>query len=208
MKQVPYEMNRGSSCALCCYVMAARFLLPDQDISFEQMARVADYHKGYVVWGGAVWLWMMERGIHICDFDVIDYDAVTRNGVDGLRESTTAQDFEFYYKNTYDLAKSMREMTEVYRHPFFQYRHGRVGWDDVEREFRKPGICDVTLDMGLVDAGRSGLHRVILLDIADDNVAFHDPNRTGDGAERHVEKKVFRQAMESLGDAELCRYYL
>jgi hypothetical protein len=42
MKKVPYEGNRGNSYALSCYVMAAQYLWPDKNITFEQFAKIAN----------------------------------------------------------------------------------------------------------------------------------------------------------------------
>jgi len=208
MKRVPYEPNRGSSCALSCYTMAARYLLSDQNITFEKLAKITGYHKGYVVWGGTVWAWMMEQGIFITDHDIIDYEDIAQSGLSGLEESVSAKDFEYYKKNTFNLEKSMKEMVSAYQHPNFKYIKGAVSWEDIEQNFAKPGICDVTLDMDIIDKGRSGGHRVILLDITDTEVVFHDPNKAGNGAHRRAPKHLFQQALVNLGDVELCHYSL
>ena len=56
MKQVPYIANPDDSgCALACYTMVAQYLLPSLHITFEQVAEIADWKSGYVVWGFPVW---------------------------------------------------------------------------------------------------------------------------------------------------------
>lgn len=50
MKQVPYHDNPGNACALACYTMVTQYLLPDVDITFEQLGQLSDWQPVYVVW--------------------------------------------------------------------------------------------------------------------------------------------------------------
>ena len=86
MKQVPYHGNPGNACALACYTMVAQYLLPDMHITFEQLAKLADWKEGYVVWGFPAWKWLMDQGLYVVDYDVIDYEAWAKDGVSGLRK--------------------------------------------------------------------------------------------------------------------------
>ena len=208
MKKVPYEPNRGNSCALSCYTMAARYLWPDEDITFEQLAKTADWRRGYAVWGFRVWKWMMDKGARIVDYDVIDYEAWAKEGIRGYKNSVSKEHFDWVYKHSYDLEAETQNIGLAFEHPNFTYVRKEIAWADVEREFKKPGICDLTLNIGLIDEGRDGIHRVVLVDITDTEVVFHDPNKAGDGAYRRVSKKLFKSMMESLRGAELCRYSL
>jgi hypothetical protein len=210
MKQVPYEGNRGSSCALSCYTMAARYLWPDKDITFEQFAKLSDYHNGYAVWGFAVWKWMVEQGARIVDYDIIDCEAWARDGLKGLENSISPKHFKYYTNLTFDIDKDTKNLQAIFGQSGFNFIKKKITWGDVEREFRKPGICDLTINARIID-DREGfsLHRIILLDITDKEVVFHDPNNDFGGANRHEPLEKFKKAFANVPDgAELCRYSL
>lgn len=206
MKTVPYQRNPGNACALACYTMAAQYLLPERDVTFEKLAKLADWKKGYVVWGFAVWDWLMDQGIHLIDYDVVDYEAWAKEGVDGLRRSVPEKEFAFYEENTYDLEKESELIDLMYQHPNFTYKKQKPAWSDVLAEVRKSGICDVTLNLRTLNH-QDGLvvHRVVILDINETRVVFHDPN---DKPGRKEPIAHFKSAFEALGAPELARYWI
>lgn len=209
MKQVPYHGNPGNACALACYTMIAQYLLPDKHITFEQLAKLANWRKGYVVWGFAVWKYLMDEGIHMVDYDTIDYAAWAEKGAEGLRESTSPKEFEFYESNTYDLEEESRLVHLMMDHPNFTYVRRKPTWEDVVNEFRKPGICDLGLNKRALDRQEGFvLHRVVVIDISEDEVIFHDPNQDSSGAYRHEPLSFFREVFESIDGPELARYSL
>src|SRR3989338_7082562 len=97
MKRVPYCGNPdNSACALACTLMAAQYLLPKKNFSFKQFSRIAERKEGFVVWGFQLWHWLMEQGIHITDYDTLDYEAWSKEGVNGLEVSVPEEDFKYY----------------------------------------------------------------------------------------------------------------
>ena len=209
MRDIPYFANPGNACALACYAMVAQYLLPDQSITFDQLATVADWRKGYVVWGFPVWKWLMDKGVRITDYDSIDYQAWADSGVEGLRQSVPAKEFAYYQQNTFDLAAEGKNAAAVLSHPNFTYVQHTPTWQEVVAECKKPGICDITLNRRKLN-GQSGFdgHRVVIIEITDTDVVFHDPNREGTGAYRREPIELFRAAVEDFGAFELARYSL
>lgn len=209
LTDVPYEANPGNACALACYTMVARYLLPDENITFEKLGKIADYRPGYVVWGFAVWQFLMDRGVHISDIDLIDYDAWSREGTNGLARSVPAKEFNYYQEYTYDLEVESKNIQLVFHHQNFEYLRKQAIWSDVETEFRKPGICDLTLNSRVLKR-RDGLavHRVVLIDISNEYVVFHDPDGGCEGAYRREPLNHFRRSFEALESAEIARYSL
>lgn len=207
MRQVPYHGNPGNACALACYTMVAQYLLPNKGITFEKLAKIADWKKGYVVWGFPIWKWLMDKGIHITDIDVYDIKLWAKEGTEGFRKSFSAKEFQFYKDNTYDLDVISKQLSMVNNHPNFTYVRKKLTWDDVGKEFKKPGICDLTLDGRKLhrEKGFSG-HRVVLIDITDKEVIFHDPVKDNSGAYRHEPIEHFRASFESLDGPEIARY--
>jgi hypothetical protein len=209
MRQVPFHENPGNACALACYTMAAQYLLPDLNITFEQLGKIANWYKSYVVWGFPVWKWLMDQGLYITDYDVIDYDAWVKDGIAGLKKTPIAdEEVNFYIKNTYDLEATRQDIALAFDHPHFRYVMRKPTWKDVLLEFNKPGICDLTLNSNALNKldGFSG-HRVLLIDITEDEAIFHDPSERG-GPYRHEQLGFFRKVFESIDGPELTRYSL
>ena len=209
MKNVPYQGNAGNACALACYTMAAKYLLPDEDVTFEKLAEVADWKQGYVVWGFAVWKWLMDRGLHIVDYDTIDYLAWSKNGQDGLKVSVPEKEWEFYKENTFDLKEESKNIILAFNHPNFTYKRRRPTWEDVLREHNLPGVCDVTVNSRRLNhkKGFSG-HRVVLLDITDKEVVFNNPQGDWSGEKRREPLAHFRKVFKDMEEPELARYYI
>lgn len=207
---VPYYGNPSNTfCALACYAMIGQYLLPDTGISFEMFGELADYKPGYVVWAYPVWQWLMDHGIYIHDQDISNKDAWVKEGVVGLKNSVGKKEFEFYRKNTYDLEAVTEQLKLVNNHPNFLYTQKKVTWEDIVNEFNKPGICDLTLD-GKFLSRKEGfsVHRVVLLDITQHEVVFHNPRVDNNGALQHEPLEHFRRAVENLNGPEVCRYWV
>lgn len=209
MKNVPYHANPGNACALACYTMVAQYLLPDKRTSFEELAKLAEWKKGYLVWGFSVWEWLMNQGVHMIDYDVIDYEAWAKDGVEGLRKSVPVKEFKFYKDNTFDLELESKKVNLMLNHSNFTYVRRKPTWADVVREHEKPGVCDVTLNSRVLNQTDGfSLHRVALLDITDTKVVFNDPDKAGKGAGRRESLAHFRKSFEDVEAPELARYYV
>ena len=209
MKSVPYIANPGNACALACYTMAAQYLIPEEQFTFEQFAKIAGWREGYIVWGFSLWKWLMDQGIHVTDYDTIDYEAWATDGMKGLQKSVPAKEFQYYKENTYDLEQEGLLVEKMLHHPNFTYKQQTPKWADLIHEFNKPGICDVTLNARRLNKEDGfSIHRVVLIDISDDTVTFHDPNKQASGAYRKESLEHFRRVFESMEAPELARYYL
>lgn len=209
MKHVPYLANPGNACALACYTMIAQHLLPNDNITFEHLGKIAGWRKGYVVWEFPVWQWLMGRGVHITDYDVIDYDTWAKDGIAGLQRSVPSEEFKWYKANTYDLNEVTGHIRTVFDHSNFTFYHRKPTWDDVLAEYAKPGICDIVLNSQTLNH-KTGFaaHRVVLIEITDTEVIFHDPNYEGTGAYRHEPIEHFKKAFTDLESPALARYSL
>lgn len=209
MRDVPYHDNPGNACALACYTMIAQYLLPDVGITFEQLGKIAGWRKDYVVWEFPVWKWLMDRGVYITDYDVIDYEAWIKDGIDGLKRSVPEEEFKWYQENTFDLNEVTAHIRTAFSHENFSFVHRKPTWKDVLAEYNKPGICDVVLNSHALN-GKEGFaaHRVVLIEINDTEVIFHDPNYDGSGVYRHESVEHFRKAFEAIESPALARYSL
>lgn len=209
MKQVPYHDNPGNACALACYTMIAQYLLPNANITFEQLGKIADWRKNYVVWEFPIWKWLMDQGVYITNYDVIDYEAWSKEGVTGLKNSIPPEEFKWYKENTFNLNEVTSHIQQAFIHPNFTYFRKKPAWEDVVSEYEKSGICDIVLNSHALNRkGGFAAHRVVLIEITDKEVVFHDPNHDGSGAYRHESIDHFKKALNSIESPALARYNL
>ncbi len=209
MRQVPYHDNPGNACALACFIMIAQYLLSDTEVTFERLGKIANWRKDYVVWEFPVWQWLMDQGVYITDYDVIDYDAWSKEGVSGLQNSVSPEEFRWYEENTYDLNEVTGRIQQAFHHPNFAYFRKKPTWEDVVAEYEKPGICDIVLNLHALNRKEGfAAHRVVLIEITSKEVVFHDPNDDGSGKYRHEPINHFKRVLESTESPALARYSL
>lgn len=209
MRIVPYHDNPGNACALACYTMVAQYLLPDAGITFEQLGKITDWHPDYVVWEAPFFVWLMNRGAYITDYDVIDFEAWVEEGVEGLQKTIPAAELEWYRENTYDFGGLTEHVKAAFEHPNFTYIQRKPTWEDVVAEVAKPGICDMTLNSRALNRKEGfDAHRVVIIEITDAEVVFHDPNKDGSGDYRRESIAHFRKALDAIESPCLVRYSL
>lgn len=73
MRDIPYHDNPNNACALACYTMVAKFLLPEENVTFEELGIISDWKSGYVVWAFNAWNYLLGKNISITDYDSYDY---------------------------------------------------------------------------------------------------------------------------------------
>lgn len=203
--KIPYVSNPGNACALACYTMTAKYFFPET--TFNEVAKISDWEPGYVIWPFKFWLWIMDQGIKIVDYDLIDYERWVNEGLDGLKKSAGKAEFEFYLKNTKKLESYDQDIKKVLDHPNFTYNRKKPEFIDLERVLDKGVVCEVVLNADVLN-GKEGfnLHRVVILDINENKVAFHDPRREENLPPRIENKDLFEKAWLGINEPELCIY--
>jgi hypothetical protein len=189
--------------------MIAQYLLHDASITFKQLGKIAGWRKNYVVWEFPIWKWLMDQGVYITDYDIIDYDAWSREGIAGLKSSIPSEEFKWYEENTYDLNEVTGHVQQAFVHANFTGIRKKPTWEEVVAEYGKPGICDIVLNSHALNRKEGfAAHRVVLIEITGEEVIFHDPNHDGSGEYRHESIDHFKMALESIESPALARYSL
>lgn len=205
MLQIPYEKNPNNACALSCATMVARYFFPET--RWNDIAKIVGWEPGYVVWTFKFMLWMMDRGIRITDYDLIDYEAWASKGIEGLKASVSKKEFQFYLENTKDLNAYTKDIQNIMRHKNFTYHRQKPALADLENAYKAGSVCEVTLDSGTLDGKKEFiLHRVVILDVTPTEVIFHDPRKEPRPARKEA-RAIFEKAwLHALDASELCVY--
>ena len=186
--------------------MTARFFFSDS--TFKQIAEISNWTPGYVVWAFKFWLWIMDKGIMVEVYDVIDYEAWASKGIEGLKKAIPKKEYDFYVKNTKDIESLSSDIKKVLEHPNYQYSKRKPTIDDLRKAFSSGAVCEIVLDSVALDRKEGfGLHRIVVVDIDDKYITFHDPRK--DVALPHRKETIehFKYAWLDKVDApELCIY--
>ena len=203
---IPYEKNPGNACALACYTMTSRYFFPE--ITFEQIAKISNWTPGYVVWAFKFWLWIMDRGIEVVDYDIIDLQTWARKGIDGLKENISKKELEYYIEHTKDIESYSDDIKKVLAHPNFTHKQAQPTMNDLLTAFNSGAVCEVTLNSASLDQLEGfTMHRVVVLDIDDKYIIFHDPRKNKFLPKRKEIIKFFKKVwLEKIDGPELCIY--
>lgn len=205
MLDIPYISNPGKACALACYTMTAKYFFPE--ITFEQVAKISEWESDSVIWPFKFWLWIMNKGINVVDYDLIDLQKWADEGIEGLRKSVSEKEFNYYLENTKKLESYGSDIKKVINHPNFTYNRKRPEFSDLEVAFKNGAVCEVVLNSSILDGGNEfEMHRVVVLDLTEKEIIFHDPRKKVSRPARKETKKLFEKAWLSLNEPELCVY--
>lgn len=206
MLEVPYiEQPDRNACALASYTMVAKYFFPETTL--EEIAKISNWEKGYVVWAFKFWFWIMDHGVKVTGYDTLDYDGWARDGIEGLKKSVSPKEFNFYLNNTKDLESYSRDIGRVLAHRNFSQHKKTPTIRELESAMARGNICEVVLDAGTLQ-GRDefSLHRVVVLDVSPEEVVYHDPSRSG-GSHQKTARDLFEHAwLTAVAESELCEY--
>ncbi len=206
MLDIPFENNPGKACALACYTMTARHFF--SDATFEKIAQISDWHPGYVVWGFKFWHWMLEKGIKITEYDLLDLSLWAKQGMEGLKGSISENEYNFITNKTKDINSYSEDIKKVLAHPNFIFKRQRPTWEDLIEAFQDGAVCEVVLDSKTLNQQKGfALHRVVVLGVDEESITFHDPSKKNPRPARKESIDLFKKAwLDSLEGPELCIY--
>jgi len=205
MLNIPYIGSDNNACALACYTMVAKYFFPET--TFDQIAKLSDWEPGYIVWGFKFWNWITKKGIVVNDYDLVDYESWARNGTSILKETLSEKNFNYIKTHTKDLDSLTKELEMLLKNTKFIYHKQRPTFNLLKKAVNESNPCEVVLDSHTLDKVKGfALHRVVVTDIDDHYVTFHDP-RPNPRANRKETIEHFNAAwLEALDEPELCIY--
>lgn len=205
MLEIPYISSPKNACALACYAMTAKYFFPKT--TFNQIAKMSDWKKGKVVWPFKFWLWIMDKGIKVIDFDTIDYPGWANEGLKGLQQSISKKEFDWLVKNSDDLNILGKQINKVLNHKNFTHKKEKPKLDDLTLAVASGKICEVIVDSHTLDnIPGFALHRVVVTGIKDNHIYFHDPREIPKPNRKETVKHFVKSWLGAVEDPELCIY--
>jgi len=183
--------------------MVAKSYFPETTL--EDIAKISCWQPGYVVWGFRFWLWMMDKGVSITNYDQFDLEQWSKKGLRGLEMSVSREAFKYYIAHSLDLEKETEYLTQVRKHPNFLYKQVKPALEELSKSLNSNSAVEVILNSSANEKSASlTLHRVVVLDINQKQVIFHDPQI---GPNTEVSMQEFENAwLKKNPEPELCVY--
>ncbi len=205
MLKIPYVGSSENACALACYTMTAKYFFPKT--TFKQIAEISDWKPGYIVWSFKFWLWIMDKGIKITEYDRLSLQKWVDEGVEGLKKSVPKQELDYYVKNSKDLRGLIDDIRKVMRHKNFTHHARNPKFGDLTKALKENKVCEVVFNSRALN-NREGLvlHRVVVLDVNNDAVVFHDPRSEPRPYRKENIAHFTKSWLEETSEPELCIY--
>jgi hypothetical protein len=186
--------------------MVAKYFFPET--TEQEMMALTKAEPNYVVWAFPFWNWMMKKDISITVYDSLDYQKWAKLGIEGLKQSVSPKEFDFYIQNTKNIDSLQSQITQTISNPLFTLHTRKPAMSDLQHAFERGAVCEVVLDSCTLDE-KPGfiLHRVVVLDVKPDYVIVHDPrtNPTEKNMARKIPLKHFVKSwLEAVNEPELC----
>ena len=204
MLSIPYEKQIDpNACALACYTMVAKYFFPE--ITTEVIKMVAGWEPDYTVWAFKFWRWIMDCGIKIEEYELIDYNLWAEEGLTGLRKSVSDSEFNFYTKYAKDIGVYPEQIKAILNHKNFKYHKAKPTYEQLNDALANKKVCTVVLDSrSLRNLTGFSLHQVVILSASKDQVNIHDPLT---GPNLAIPKATFIKAwLEKVSQPELTVY--
>lgn len=209
MLDIPYIKSQPNGCALADYTMVAKYYFPET--TEEEIKKITNAESGYVVWAFPFWLWIMDKGITIEEYDTCNYIEWAEKGIAGLKESVSKKEFDYYKSNTKNLETLTDDVKLVIRHPNFTYHNIRPDYEKLKTEVNNGSVCSVIINSKKLN-NKQGftLHALVVLEVTDEHIIFHDPQENPD-PDKHIKRKEAKNHfidswLRSDGGYELCIY--
>jgi hypothetical protein len=181
-------------CVEACFQMVLKYLFPDQDWSLEQLRKMVRHlpHKGAALSGMMIEL--VKLGLHVVNIENLDYGKFAEDGEDYLKTIWDSQTLAGQ-KELIDIRHEQKLAKELTQSDKVELVTREAVFKDAENYFHKNNIVLVSINPLVLD-GREGYwsHLVVITDINNDSVTFHDPGLPPQ-PNRVVSKKVFIESM-------------
>lgn len=160
-----------------------------------------------VAWGFKFWVWIMNKGVTVTDYDLFDIKAWVAQGEKGLKQSMSEKEFEYIDKHTKDLHVLRKDVQKVSQHPNFTYHQQKPTLELLSQSILKGNPCEVVLDSHTLDRVEGfALHRVVVLDVTDSEIIFHDPREVPRPHRRESINHFQKAWLKAVDGPELCVY--
>ncbi len=186
----------GVHCVETSLKMILKYFEPDKDYSVEQLEKITGKQPEKGSWNFQWSIWFTDHGYIVKHYSIFDFKTFMDEGIDYIRREYGNEVADWQEHNTdVELARSqtkdyIEKVEIVAKKPTI---------DDIRKEHGSHSLVKPMVNSRVLN-GKEGYegHSVVVLDIDDDNIWFHDPGLPA-LENRKASHKIFQEAMDSFG---------
>ncbi len=175
MVKVPFVPNSEDDlhCFQASYLSIAKYYIPDFGMSWDDWCSVTGYEEGKGTWASAGLLWFKNQGFSVRHISLFDYERFIELGADYLVELVGEEVGNWQIKHT-NLPLEIERAKQLLKNSLVEKSEPSL--DDIRRYISDGWLVRVLVNSRTLN-GKEGYvgHSVVVTDIDDLNVVFHDP---------------------------------
>lgn len=186
----------GVHCVETSLKMILKYFEPNTDYSIDELEKITDKQPEKGSWSFKWSIWFANHGYTVKHYSTFDFRAFMADGIGYIRRAYGDEVANWQAGNSdVELARSqtkeyLDKVEIVAKKPTI---------DDIRREHRANSLIKPMVNSRVLN-GKEGYegHSVVILDIDDNDISFHDPGLPA-FENRKVSHQLFQEAMDSFG---------
>jgi len=186
----------GVHCVETSLRMILGYFEPSESYNIEDLEKISGKQPGKGSWSFRWSLWFVEHGYEVKHYTIFDFNAFIKSGVDYIRQEY-GDDVANFQEQTSDV-EGARKLAKDYVAKI-NIVHKKPTIDDIRSEMSRGFVVKPMVNsMVLNDKEGYEGHSVVVLDIDDSHIRFHDPGLPA-FKDRRMRHARFQEAMDSFG---------
>ncbi len=194
--KIPFFANLkdDNHCLQACFKMILKHYFPEKNYSFKKLDKLSKHVNGKLTWQGAFLISLYKMGFEVINIENLDYKKFAKNGNRYLKTIWSEEVFNTQNKFS-DLKKEQKNAQKITQENGIKLINKEVSIKDVEKYFNDGFIVVVSINpCVLVNKKCYWSHVVLITDINDKIITFHDPGLPP-VENKKVSKRLFEKAM-------------
>ena len=176
MKAVPFYPNLpdDTHCNQAALRMMLKYFLPDCEFSWEELEKMTAKMPGKATWPAQMLINLADMGFDVVMVESFDAEAFVKDGGDYLKREFGAETAEWQIANS-DIPQEQRLYKKLLNSRVnYQKRIPLMG--DIRDYLKRGYLVKLTLNSRKLNHRQGYVgHSIVVYDINDENVTFHDP---------------------------------
>jgi uncharacterized protein YvpB len=186
----------GVHCVETSLKMILGYFEPETEYTIKEIEKITGKVPEKGSWSFDWSIWFVDHGYNVKHYNVFDFKAFKKDGVEYIRQKYGDETADWQLENSdIEHAKSLVDeyLSKV------EIADKKPTLSDIEREFKAGFVIKAMVNSNVLN-GKEGYegHSVVILDVDDENIWFHDPGLPAI-ENRKISHNKFQQAMDSFG---------
>ncbi|PJE64268.1 MAG: hypothetical protein COU90_03565 [Candidatus Ryanbacteria bacterium CG10_big_fil_rev_8_21_14_0_10_43_42] len=194
-KDIPFfESTDNLHCFQACLKMVLAYWTPNKEYTFKKLDEISSHTEGKWTWQGSSLLYLAKNKFDIINIENLDYSLFARDGKEYLK--TIWSDDIYKTQDIYsNLNKEQEIAKQLIKNKNIKLQNKEIQFSDILYLFDDGYIILVSVNPCTL-RGEEGYssHMVVITDIQENTVTFHDPGPPGE-PHKSISRDIFKSAI-------------